>query len=107
MRYSNEKTADLLKYLGKGLENAKPLPVLARLLNINERLVRLMVQEINTTGQEVIIREQGKGYYIPATEEELDGYIRYNISYRNKLTKKLAGLRKYRKDHFGDNETAY
>lgn len=95
---------EALQYIGHGRQNAVPLPVLARLMRMTERKTRHAVQTLNESGMVVIIREPKRGYYIPETAEEIDGYIRYNISYRKELNKKIRAMRKYRTENFGNDE---
>ena len=91
--------SEALRYIGHGRKQAVSLPVLARLMRKDERTVRDMLQMINSNGAVVVIREHGIGYYIPETAEEIDGYIRYHESYRRELSRKIAGMRKYRKEN--------
>ena len=56
---------------------------------------------MNETGQIVIARAEKKGYFVPATVEELDAYISYNKSYWDNFTRKMRGMREYRGEVFG------
>ena len=96
-----EVLAQVSAHVPFGKQNAIPLDVLARATGYSTRLVRRAVELLNETGQIVIARAEKKGYFVPATVEELDAYISYNKSYWDNFTRKMRGMREYRGEVFG------
>ena len=61
--------------LNRGRENAVPLRHLKKLLEVDERTVRLMIQHERLTGTP-ICADNLTGYYLPANEEEKSACVR-------------------------------
>lgn len=66
------KISDLLSY---GQENAVPLRHLTKVMDTNERTVRLMIERERRSGAP-ICADCSTGYYLPATEEEKSACVR-------------------------------
>ena len=89
------------QFLKEGRENAVSLEYLAKACKLSKRKVRDMISDINTSGEEIICSDgRGKGYYIAATKEEADGYIRYNNSYFKSQLEKVKGMERCRDRKF-------
>ena len=77
--YSNTGTAGrqckVSNLLGRGRENAVPLRHLKKLMEVDGRTVRLMIQHERLTGTP-ICSDNLTGYYLPATEEEKSACVR-------------------------------
>lgn len=89
------------QFLKQGKENAVSLENLAKACHLSKRAVRDMISEINTAGEEIICSDgKGKGYYIAATKEEADSYIRYSNSYFKSQLEKVKGMERCRDRKF-------
>lgn len=83
------------QFLKEGKENAVSLEYLATASKMSKRAVRSMIRDINTSGEEIICCEGiGKGYFIAATIEEANAYVKYNRSYFQSQIDKEKGMKK-------------
>lgn len=88
----------LLNIIGKGHSNAIPRNELAYRLNISDTDMRQTIATINLEGNTVIINaEDGRGYYIPETPEDIDIALRKNGSRIKKLLAKEECLQAVKK----------
>jgi hypothetical protein len=80
-----------------GRDNAIPIPELQRRTGYANRKLRALVAEINKSGEMAIVNMQdGRGYFVPETDEELEEYINIEISRSREIEAKIRGLKRLR-----------
>lgn len=101
---SQEAMCQVAACVPTGRKHAVSLAALSRASGFGQRVVRQAVQMLNESGSMIVIREPRAGYYIPETAAEIDSYINYNRSYMQNLSRKVRGMKRYRKEAFGDEQ---
>lgn len=82
-------------FIPKGYENAISRSELARLLNVDDRTLRDMVENARAHGTPILNMQDGKGYFIPikGKEERLaDIWKKQQYSRAMKILKGLNGV---------------
>lgn len=83
----------LIEYIKSGKDNAVSLDYLAQASGMGKRKVRDEINQINTSGKEIICNSgDGSGYYIAANLEEAKAYRAYNRSYWQSGLEKDRGI---------------
>lgn len=86
---------NILDYIPKGRENAISKEKLCQITGLGDRVVR---NEIAKARRDVAILnlQDGRGYFIPTTVEEVDTYIKQEEHRAKSIFVNLKGAKKYR-----------
>lgn len=80
--------------LGKGHGNARPVKELAEVLLLNERSVRELLEDARAHGFLVCNEQDGKGYYLAETMDEVERQYRRDYKRAMSLLVRLKPMRK-------------
>lgn len=89
---------DIMDYIPRGKDNAVTREQLVEQTGIKDRTVRRMIHKKRQQGEIIISSTRGKGYYLPLTRDDAEGFIRQQKSYikhiQESITKAERLLRK-------------
>lgn len=85
---------EVYNLLGKGHKNAVPLKTLMAFTGTSGSNIRLMIEKMVESGIPIVNLEDGKGYFIPETPEEVHIARRKKYSRAKKLLKSCYHLKK-------------
>ena len=87
---------NILNYIPRGKENAISRARLREVTGLNDSVMR---QEIAKARREacIINLQDGRGYYLPTTIEEVDRFIAQEEHRAKSIFTNLSGARKYKK----------
>ena len=93
----NKLTADhkaLYLVIPEGRENAYKGSVLASVMGCDERRIRQMIEDLTVNGNIVCNLQNGKGYYRPVSEEDIDAMLKLTASRAYSLLRKKYALKR-------------
>lgn len=83
-----------VKLLRKGHENARPIRELSRELTLTERVIREMLEGARAQGVLVCNEQDGKGYYLAETLDDIERQYRRDYRRAMSLLVRLKPMRK-------------
>ncbi len=83
----------LYRVLLKGHAHAISKASLVIITGLSERKVRQYIEDLNANGKVVCNLQDGKGYYLPETEDDYVAMIKLTASRANALYRKNAGVK--------------
>lgn len=92
---SNKKV--LMSIVPKGRKNAIGRTELAYLMGVSDTALRRLIAETVADGYLIVNAEDGAGYYVPETPEDVDIALRKHRSRRKKLEAKIDLMQRVRK----------
>jgi len=95
---------EVYQYLHKGHANAVPLKVLISLTGKTGSHLRMEIEKMVESGVAVVNMEDGKGYFLPETPEEIEVAHRKKYSRAKKLMKSCYHLKKAQNELLYANE---
>ena len=78
----------------EGRQNAYKADLLAEMMGCDERRVRQMIEDLTASGHIVCNLQNGKGYYRPVTEDDIDAMLRLTAARAHSLLRKKYALKK-------------
>ena len=93
----NRLTADhraLYLLIPEGRENACRGTALASVMGCSERRIRQMVEDLTVNGNVICNLQNGKGYYRPLDEEDIDAMLKLTASRAYSLLRKKYALKR-------------
>lgn len=101
-----KKLEEFVKHIPVGHENAARIYRISFEAGLSNSATRHLIAEVNKTGELAIVNLQdGSGYFIPENDEELESYIRIEISRSRELEEKIRALKMLRLSN--DYDQAY
>lgn len=77
-----------------GRDNAYKLDLLSSIMGFDERTIRQMIEDLTVSGHVICNLQNGKGYYRPATEEDIEAMLNLTASRAHSLLRKKYALKK-------------
>lgn len=93
-RKITEEHKSLYITIPKGRNNACRGCNLALLMGVDERTIRQMIEDLTVSGYTVCNLQNGKGYYRPETEEDIEAMLNLTASRAHSLLRKKYALKK-------------
>ena len=92
----NNTDINILNYIHKGRENAVTRERLRQLTGLTDCKVRELIREARQSVP-IVNLSDGRGYYVPTKEEEVDKYIRQEEHRAKSIFANLQSAKEYRK----------
>lgn len=84
----------LYALIPEGREKALRINVLAAVMDVHERRVRQMIEDLTVNGCVICNLQNGSGYYKPNTDEDFEAMLKLNASRAHALLRKDYAIRK-------------
>lgn len=92
----NNTDINILDYIPKGRENAIPRKKLAYITGLTDSKMRELIRKARAE-KPIINLQDGKGYYIPTKEEEVDRFIAQEEKRAKSIFANLRSAKEYKK----------
>lgn len=98
LKYSNPKIERLIACLREGEENAVSRTTLSFNLDMNDRAVRELIEKARNEGCFILNKQNGKGYYLPASVEDIHRQYKQDTSRALAILKRRKYMRQALKE---------
>lgn len=78
----------------RGRDNAYRVDLLSAIMSLDERTIRQMIEDLTVSGHVICNLQNGKGYYRPETEEDIEAMLNLTASRAHSLLRKKYALKK-------------